>query len=155
VFAAAVVLLAEGTRVALTPDVVPVVGGRPTTSLVLWVALAVVLVMPAVLHLTAALQTVLLIPVAPDRAGISETVQVIAYATAPCLFAGLPIPALRVACGVYGSVLLVIGVAEVHDLPLGRAAVVAAVPAAIVFGYGFRAFAAGSALLAALGPGTF
>jgi len=151
VFAAAVVLVEEATRLALVSGAYPVFGGQPLASKALGLALAVVLVMPATLHLTAALQTIILIAGAPDRAGVSETVQVLSYAIAPCLFAGPPVPGLRVACTLYGAILLVVGTSEVHDVGLGRAAVLGAVPAAIVFGYGFRGFAAAGELLTAAG----
>ena len=151
IFAAVVVLLEELTRLALIPDVYPVVAGQPVASRALFLALAVVLVMPAVLHLTAALQTLILMATAPDRGGVSETVQVLAYATAPCVFAGPEIPALRVVCTAAGAALLVVGTVEVHDLPYWKAVPVVAVPAAIVFGYGFRGFGAAGALLAEIG----
>jgi hypothetical protein len=151
VFAGAVVLAEELSRYALGVAAYPVFGGRPLASAALVVALAVMLVTPATLHLTAALQTLFLIPFAPERGGVSETVQVLGYATAPCLFAGLPFPALRVACAAYGTALLVIGTGQVHDVSLPRAAVVAAIPAAVIFGYGFRGFAAASSLLAGAG----
>ncbi|GAA0229138.1 YIP1 family protein [Haladaptatus pallidirubidus] len=92
---------------------------------------------PAVLHLTAALQTAILMALVPERGGISETVQVIGYAVAPCLLAGLPFPEVRVACTLYGSILLAIGTSEVHGTSLVRAVVVTAIPSALVFGYGF------------------
>ncbi|WP_266078025.1 YIP1 family protein [Haladaptatus caseinilyticus] len=118
------------------------VGGDSLLSK-LFIILAVGLfVAPAVLHLTAALQTVVLLLVVPDRAGISETVQVIGYAVAPCLFAGLPFPELRAACTLYGAILLTVGTSEVHNTSLVRATVGAAIPSALVFGYGFRGFAA-------------
>lgn len=147
VFAATVVAIEEGVRLALVPGAAPVVAGRPLASRVLVLAVAVVLVAPLALHLVAAIQTVLLITFVSDRAGISETVQVIAYATAPCVFAGAPIPALRVACAAYGAVLLAIGMGVVHGTSTVRAAAVSAIPAALVFGYGFRGFAAATALL--------
>ncbi|SEP12561.1 hypothetical protein SAMN05216388_103531 [Halorientalis persicus] len=151
IFAAVVVLIEELTRLALIPDVYPVVAGQPIASRALFLALAVVLVMPAALHLTAALQTLILMAIAPDRGGVSETVQVLAYSTAPCVFAGPAIPELRVACTAVGVVLLVVGMAEVHDLPYWKAVPVVAVPAAIVFGYGFRGFGAASAVLTEVG----
>jgi hypothetical protein len=147
VFAAGVVLIEEGTRIALVPRAVPTVAGQPLVSRALALALAVVLIAPLVLHLVAAIQTLLLVPFVADRAGISETVQVIAYASAPCVLAGFPIPALRLACCLYGAVLLAVGLAVVHDTSLPRAAVLGALPAAIVFGYGFRGFAAVAALI--------
>ena len=147
VFAAGVVLIEEATRLALVSNP-PVVAGRPVASRVLVLALAVVLVAPLCLHLVAAIQTLFLQAVVPDRAGISETIQVIAYASAPCVFSGLTIPSVRVVCGVYGTTLLVIGLAVVHGTSLPRATVAGAIPAALVFGYGFRGFAAAATLLA-------
>ncbi|WP_436906547.1 YIP1 family protein [Halosimplex marinum] len=146
VFAGAVVLVEELTRVATGAAAYPVLSGQPFLSTVLFLALAVVLVAPAALHLTAALQTLILISTAPDRAGVSETVQVIAYATAPCAFAGFPYPGVRVAATAYAAVLLAVGVSDVHDVSLPKAAVLTAVPAALAFGYGFRGFAALSEL---------
>lgn len=153
VFAAGVVLLEEATRLVLVPGAAPVIAGRPLASAVLYLGVAVVFVTPVVLHLTAALVTLLLagatrvIAFAPDRGGVDETVQVVAYATAPCVFAGPHVPGLRTACAIYGTVLLVVGLASVHELSWPRALGAAVVPAVIVFGYGFRGFAA----LASLG----
>ncbi|NEU56223.1 YIP1 family protein [Halorussus sp. MSC15.2] len=142
VFAVVVVLAEEATRFALVPGAAPTLGGRPALSALFGLALVALFVAPAVLHLTAALQTVLLMATVPDRAGTSETVQVIAYATAPCVFAGVPSPTLRAACATYGAALFVVGLREVHDTSAVRALVAGAVPAALVFGYAFRGFAA-------------
>lgn len=142
VFAGTVVLVEELTRVLTGTAAYPVFSDQRLASTMLVLALAVVLVAPAALHLTAALQTLILIPTAPDRAGVSETVQVLAYASAPCVLAGLPSPGLRVAATGYATVLLVIGISDVHDVGLPKAAALGAVPAALVFGYGFRGFAA-------------
>jgi len=142
VFAMTVVLVEETTRFALVPDAVPTLGGRPALSALFGLALAVLFVAPAVLHLTAALQTVLLMTVVPERAGISETVQTIAYATAPCVFAGVPSPTLRAVLTAYGAVLFVVGLRTVHGTDYVRATLAGALPAALVFGYAFRGFAA-------------
>lgn len=152
-FAAAVVLVEEASRFALVEGAYPVFAGRPLVSAALALAVAVVLVAPAALHLTAALVTVLLAVLtwlgdfAPDRGGVSETVQVLAYAAAPCVFAGAAVPVLRVLCTAYGTALLVVGLSTVHDISVPRAIVVAVLPAALVFGYGFRGFAAAATLL--------
>jgi hypothetical protein len=124
------------------PGAAPVFGGRPALSALFGLALAALFVAPAVLHLTAAVQTVLLLAVVPERAGISETVQTIAYATAPCVFAGLPSPTIRAVCTVYGAALLFVGLRTVHDTSWSRAIVAGVIPAAIAFGYAFRGFAA-------------
>ncbi len=148
VFVGTVVAIEEATRFALVPGAYPVIAGRRFASGLLALIIAVGLIAPLALHLTAAIQTLSLIPLTGDRAGVSETVQIIAYATAPCVFAGAPIPALRVACVLYGAALLVIGTAEVHDIALGRAALATVLPGIFVFGYAFRGFAAAEALLA-------
>jgi hypothetical protein len=149
-FAMTVVALEETIRFSLVGpgDAYPVLGGMALLSAALWLGVAVLFVAPLALHLTAAVQTVLLLPLVEDRAGISETVQVLGYATAPCLFAGIPVPEVRAAVAVYGALLYVLGVGEVHGTRLEPAAVLSAVPAAIVFGYGFRGFEAIATLLA-------
>lgn len=113
------------------------------------VLLVGVLIAPALLHLLAALQTLALMIVVRDRAGVSETVQVLGYAAAPCPLAALPAPGLRAACCLYGAALLVIGLATVHDTTRGRAAVAGALPATVLFGYGFGGIGALTALLRA------
>jgi hypothetical protein len=142
-FAAAVVLVAELTRMATVAGAYPVFGGRPAASALLWLLAVLVLVMPAGVHLTAAVQTLLLMAAVEERAGVSETVQVICYATAPCAFVHLPgvwvipAPVIGAAAAVWGGALFVLGIATVHEVPVARAAVVAGGPAAAVFGYGF------------------
>jgi len=145
-FAATVVLVEELTRVLTGTAAYPVLGNRPTASVVFWLAVATVLVAPAGLHLVAALQTVILIPFTEERAGVSETVQTLAYAGAPCVFAGLPSPEVRLLAAAYGALLLVVGTSEVHGLSLPAAAALSAVPSALVFGYAFRGFASFSAV---------
>ena len=142
VFVIAVVLVEEATRFALVPGAAPTFGGQPALSAAFGLALAALFVAPAALHLTAAVQTVLLIAVVPERAGISETVQTLAYATAPCALAGIPSPTLRALCATYGAVLFVVGLRTVHGTSTVRALVAGAIPAALVFGYAFRGFAA-------------
>lgn len=148
-FAMAVVAVEEATRFALVGPgtAYPVLGGMPLVSAVLWLGVAVLFVAPGVLHLVAALQTILLVPFVEERGGISETVQAIAYATAPCVVAGLPVPELRVLATAWGAVLLVLAISEVHGPWFEPAALLAAVPAAVVFGYGFRGFHAVATLL--------
>ena len=133
---------------ASTPTAIPSLGAGLVGSALLALLGICLFVAPAALHLTAAVQTVILIPLVPDRAGVSETVQVLAYAAAPCALAGAPIPELRVVCAAYGTVLPVVGIVEVHRTSVSRAAVAAAVPAALVFGHGFGGFAAFAALTA-------
>ena len=136
-FAAAVVLAGEGARIAVFDGSYPVVSGQPLASAVLWLLIVTVLIAPAGIHLTAALQTVILVATVEERAGVSETVQVICYALAPVVFVGVPSPAITSLVVVYGITLLVLGTATVHRVPVTTAVAVAAVPAILVFGYGF------------------
>ncbi|MFB6173109.1 MAG: YIP1 family protein [Halobacteriales archaeon] len=147
-FAMAVVLVEEATRLALVPGAIPSVPGGPPVGAALALGVAALLVTPAALHLAAGLQTLLLLPLADERGGVSETVQVVAYASAPCALAGPAVPELRLACTAYGAALFGIGLAEVHGLGRRRAAVAGLVPASLVFGYGFRGFDALATLLA-------
>lgn len=146
-FAMSVVLIVQSSRAAFGVAVGP---GNPSSmaAQAFWIAVAVLFVTPAALHLLAALQTVLLIPLAPDRGGISETVQLLAYATAPCALAGAPVVEVRALAGLYAGVLLTIGLSEVHRLALGRSVLVGALPAFLGYGLGFRTFDAITALLA-------
>jgi hypothetical protein len=144
VFGVLVALVVAAGRLATgeLPELPPFV---PEAGLLraVFVLLAVGLFLaPATFHLAAAVETLGLVLVAPDRGGVSETVQLIAYSTAPCLFAAIPWPPLRLACCLYGAVLLLIGTAVRHETSLPRAALAAGVPAALVFGYAFGGFAA-------------
>lgn len=136
-FAVTVALVYVASRFLFDPASVPSFGGRPLVSATLTLLAAGLIVAPLTLHLTAALQTVILIITVDDRAGVSETVQVVAYATAPCALAGLPVPELRVLCALYGLGLLLVGMSVVHDVSLPRAAVAVLVPGVFVFGYAF------------------
>jgi hypothetical protein len=151
VFAVIVVLLTEASRIAMVPGAASLVPARPFLSAVLVLGVAGLLVTPAALHLVAALQTLCLLLLAPDRGGVSETVQVLGYATAPCVLAGVPIPELRVFCTAYGSILLVVGLQEVHDVSLPRSILAGVVPATLAFGMGFRGIDALTTLADTLG----
>ncbi|WP_227374222.1 YIP1 family protein [Haladaptatus halobius] len=142
VFGVLVTLVSVASRIAFGELAVGDVAGDPLLTKLLALVLVGLFVAPLVLHLTAALQTVILMALVPNRAGISETVQVIGYSVAPCLFAGVPVPELRAVCTVYGALLLVVGLKEVHDTSYARAALAAALPAVLVFGYGFGGEAA-------------
>lgn len=152
VFAMGVTLVASLLRFALAGETIfatgyPTLGGRRALSVVLVLAVIVVLVAPLVLHLVAAVQTLLLVAFAPGRAGVSETVQVIGYATAPCVFVGIPSPIVVVFATGYGAALLAIGIAEIHAVSIARAAALSAIPATIVFGIGYGGFDALETLL--------
>jgi hypothetical protein len=151
VFAVSVAVAYTVGLFAFAPDRVPALAGGRAVSVAIALAAVALVVAPAALHLTAALQTVLLIVAVPDRAGVSETVQVLAYATAPCVFAGLPWPSLRLVCALYGTALLVVGLREVHDTTTARALAAGVIPAALLFGSAFGGLDAGETLLRAAG----
>lgn len=146
VFASIVAVVYVAGRFAFVPATRPALAGRPLLSMVLALALVALALAPLLLHFAAALCTLSLRPVVAERAGVSETVQVVAYASAPCVFAAIPFPAIRLACALYGSGLLVVGLAVVHETTLLRAALAAAVPALLVFGYAFGGLFAFEAL---------
>ncbi len=136
-FAATVVFFAEAVRLTTTADAYPVVANQPAASAILWLLLVMVLVTPAGIHLTAALQTVILIGGANDRAGVSETVQVICYSLAPLAFLGVPSVWVKAVVVLWTACLLIYGIATVHNVWLPKAVGLAAVPALVLLGYGF------------------
>lgn len=140
-FAMAVVLVEESIRLSLVPTARPVVRGSDLVGAVLFLAIVTLLVTPLALHAFAAVETLVLLA-APSRAGISETVQVLAYAAAPCVLAGVPSPTVRVLVGLWSMGLLVVGFHVVHDLRYPAAALFAVPAAALGVGYGFRWFGA-------------
>lgn len=146
-FVMTVVLIEEGVRLTLVPTAIPMIAGSRLASGILTLMLAILLVTPAALHLVSGLQTVLLVPITTKRGGVSETVQVLAYATAPCVLAGVPSPTLRLICTVYGASLYLLGLSIVHDLEPWQTAVAGLLPAGIVFGIAFRGFPALVAVL--------
>lgn len=140
-FAAVVLVVAESTRIATVPDAHPVVANQPTASAVFWLLALVVVVMPAGIHLTAALQTLFLIGFVEERAGVSETVQVICYSLAPLAFLGIPSVWVQCLVGLWAAGLFVFGIAEIHDVSLPRALGVSVVPVTLLVGYGFGVYA--------------
>ncbi|WP_255149234.1 YIP1 family protein [Halorarius halobius] len=151
VFAVAVAVAYVASRFLFVPSTRPEFFASEAASVAFGLLVAAFLIAPLALHLVAALEVVLLMLFVPDRAGVSETVQVIAYATAPMVLAGVGVsPALagvggmetvvavwRLLLALWGTALLVVGIATVHDVSLPRAAAAAAVPAVVVFGYFF------------------
>ncbi|GGJ03768.1 hypothetical protein GCM10008995_11970 [Halobellus salinus] len=151
VFAVAVAVAYTVGLFAFVPSRIPEWALGPGVSAGVALALVTVVVAPATLHLTAALQTVVLILTVRDRAGVSETVQVIAYAAAPCVIAGVPVPAVRAGCALYAGALLVVGLREVHGTTTARATVAGVIPATLLFGTAFGGVDAGLALARAAG----
>lgn len=137
--------------IAVDPSVVPrIVESVPLSAVVLFLVV-VALAAPVGLHLTAAVATISVILASVefdgglslrDRGGVSETVQVVAYASSPMALAGPPIPAVRVLCGAYATVLLLIGFRTVHGTTPIRTLVAGLPPAVLGYGVGYRVVAA-------------
>jgi hypothetical protein len=147
-FAIAVTFVYVGSQMAFTPasvsgyERIAAATGSVYLSGLIVLGAACFLVAPLALHLAAALGTLSLLPVVDARGGVSETVQIIAYATAPAVFAAVPIPAVQLVAAFYGCVLLVIGFSVVHETSLLRAIVAGLVPAVFVFGFAFGGISA-------------
>ena len=147
-FAVAVAFVAVGGRLLVAPSSLSGYGrvaaatGSPLLTAVVVLGVACFLVAPLGLHLAAALATLSLWPLVADRAGVGETVQVVAYAGAPTVLLAIPHPGLRLLAAGYGSVLLVVGLSVVHETSLPRAALAGALPALFVFGYALGGVAA-------------
>ncbi|RAW44682.1 hypothetical protein DQW50_13100 [Halorubrum sp. 48-1-W] len=150
-FAAAVAAVFVLGWVATEPTVVPAIAESTALSAAVVVLLVTALAAPVGLHLTAALATVSLVIASlevdggvsfRDRGGVSETVQVVAYASAPMALAGPAIPALRVVCGGYATLLLLVGFRIVHGTTPFRTILAGLPPAAFGYGVGYRVVAA-------------
>jgi len=138
------------------PAVVPgIVASVPVSALVT-LLVVIVLAAPVGLHLTAAVATVSVIVASVeyddgfglrDRGGVSETVQVVAYASSPMALAGPPIPLLRIACGAYAVALLLIGFRVVHRMTPLRTLVAGVPPALLGYGVCYRVIASVRTLL--------
>ena len=146
-FAMLVVAISETLRLALVPDAHPVFGGLAVPSALLWLVAVVLVVTPIVLALVTAVQTLLVKAFVDDPGDPTETAQIVAYATAPCVLAGVPIPEVTALVVIWGTVLLAIGVSEVHGPWFEPALALSAIPSAIVFGFGFRGIGAVETLL--------
>ena len=133
------------------PAIVPEITENVVLSATVVVLVVTALAAPVGLHLTAAVATVSLIVASievndgvslRDRGGVSETVQVVAYASAPMALAGPAVPALRLACGLYAAVLLLIGLRTIHATTWPRTLVGGVPPAVFGYGVGYRVVAA-------------
>lgn len=151
-FAIAVATVFTVGWTVVDPSVIPAISDSIIASAAVTLFIVGVLAAPVGLHLTAvtAVLSVILASLRRtdsgsiglgDRGGVSETVQVIAYASAPFALAGPPIPAVRIACAVYATGLLVVGLRAVHDLSWARAVIAALPPALVGFWVGYRALA--------------
>ncbi|ELZ49419.1 hypothetical protein C464_04524 [Halorubrum coriense DSM 10284] len=144
-----------GSDPGAVPGVVP---SSPALSGLVTLLVVMALAAPVGLHLTAAVATVGVVLASVEfegglgfreRGGVSETVQVVAYASSPMALAGPAIPELRVVCGAYAAVLLFVGFRAVHGLTPLRTVVAALPPAALGYGVGYRVVAAMRTLLGA------
>ncbi len=150
-FAVAVAAVFTLGWIVVEPQAVPgIVGSVPVSALIL-LLVVIAMAAPVGLHLTAAVATVSVILASVtiddglalrERGGVSETVQVVAYASSPMALAGPPIPGLRVVCGLYASVLLLIGFRTVHGTTPVRTLIAGLPPAILGYGVGYRVIAA-------------
>ena len=158
-FAVAVAAAFTLGLIATDPGSVPaVVPSSALLSGLVVFLVAVALAAPVGLHLTAAVATVSVVLASVefddgmglrDRGGVSETVQAVAYASSPMALAGPSIPEIRVLCGAYAAVLLIVGLRKVHGLGPVRTVAAALPPAALGYGVGYRVVAAARTLLGA------
>ena len=145
-----IILLGAATaalRLSVGPTEMTGMGGSTVLGTLVWIVVTAIFIAPVGLHLAAAVATVMLMMTAPDRAGISMTVQVWAYAATPVVLTGVGSPPLTVAALALGAGLTVIGTAEVHALSPIRGLVATALPVGIVYGVGLGGFAAIARLL--------
>jgi len=136
--------------IAVDPTAVPGIVGSASLSALILLLVVIALAAPVGLHLTAAVATVSVIVASidvdgglslRDRGGVSETVQVVAYASSPMALAGPPIPELRVVCSAYATVLLLVGFRTVHGTTPLRTLAAGMPPAVLGYGVGYRTVA--------------
>ena len=129
------------------PAIVPGIADSVALSAVVVVLIVTALGAPVGLHLTAALATLSLLVASVEgipsvrlraRGGVSETVQVVAYASAPMALAGPALPGLRILCGAYATLLLLVGLHTVHETTPLRTLVAGVPPALFGYGVGYR-----------------
>lgn len=157
-FAAVVAAVYTIGWILADPGIVPGIAESVGLSAVVVVLVVTTLAAPVGLHLTAAVATVSVVLASVDidgdegglttrdRGGVSETVQVVSYASAPMALAGPPIPELRVLCGVYATALLCLGLRTIHGTTAIRTALAGTPPALLGYGVGYRAVAAARTL---------
>ncbi|MWV64824.1 hypothetical protein GRS48_08310 [Halorubrum sp. JWXQ-INN 858] len=138
------------------PGAIPAITESAALSAVVVLLVVIALAAPVGLHLTAAVATLSLLVASigfddglglRDRGGVSETVQVVAYASAPMALAGPPIAGLRIACATYATVLVWYGIRAVHGTTALRATVAGLPPAIAGYWIGYRALAAARSLV--------
>ena len=151
-FAVAVAVVFTLGWLATEPTIVPGIAESKALSAAVVVAVVLALAAPVGLHLTAAVATLSLLVASievrdgirlRERGGVSETVQIVAYASAPLALGGPAIPELRFVCGVYAVVLLLVGVRVVHGTSPARTVVAGVPPAVVGYGVGYRVIEAG------------
>lgn len=152
-FAMAVTAASVAGLFFAAPGLLPAVAGSRVAGGAVVVGVLVVLVTPVALHLTAAVGTLSLVVLAPDRGGVSETVQLVGYASAPFALAWVPVALadLSIAVAVTGALayaagLFVVGITTRHRTGPLRAAVAAA-PAVAFAGGVVTAIRVGNAVV--------
>lgn len=142
--------------IVVDSSVIPSIVGSVPLSAVILLLVVIAMAAPVGLHLTAAVATISVIVASVDidselslrdRGGVSETVQVVAYASSPMILAGPPIPVLRIGCGVYATLLLLIGFRTVHGMTPLRTLIAGVPPALFGYGVGYRTVASVRTLL--------
>ena len=152
-FAVAVTATSVGGLFLAVPGLPPTVGGSPLVGGAVLGGVLVLLVTPVTLHLTAAVGTIALVVLAPDRGGVSETVQLVGYASAPLALvpvpvalAGTPVDTAVWAGIAYAAALLIVGITTRHRTGTIRA-VLAAVPPVVFAGGVVTAIRVGNAVV--------
>lgn len=120
----------------------PVLGGMPAASLLLWLVLLSLVAVPIGIHLLSFVATLILVATVSERAPVSATVQVVAFAMAPAVFLSIPVVEVQAIVGVYGALLLIYGLRVVHETSFWRALLAGAIPAYLLYALGFGADAA-------------
>ncbi|MDR5671941.1 putative membrane protein, Yip1 family [Halalkaliarchaeum sp. AArc-CO] len=152
-FAMAVTATSIGGLFLAVPGLSPTVGGSSLVGGAVVGGLLVVLVTPVTLHLTAAVGTIALVVVAPDRGGVSETVQLVGYASAPLALVPVPVALADVSIAsamwtgiAYAGILLFVGIAARHGTGPVRT-VLAALPPVVFAGGVVTAIRVGNAVV--------
>ncbi|AUX08000.1 hypothetical protein AArcSl_0346 [Halalkaliarchaeum desulfuricum] len=152
-FAMAVAATSIGGLFLAVPSLPPTVAGSPLVGGAVLGGFLVLLVTPVTLHLTAAIGTIVLVVLAPDRGGVSETVQLVGYASAPLALVSVPVALVGVPVATavwagmaYAAGLLIVGIATRHRTGTVRA-VLAAVPPVVFAGAVVTAVRVGNAVV--------
>ena len=152
-FVMAVTATSVGGLFLAVPGLVPTVGDSTLAGGAVVGGILVLLVTPVTLHLTAAIGTIALLVLAPDRGGVSETVQLVGYASAPLALVPIPVALAGVSVATaawvgiaYAAALLTVGIATRHRTGPIRA-VLAAAPVVVFAAFVVTAIRVGNAVV--------